>query len=125
MLEQVNKAVVSRFYEEVWNGGNLAAADELMASDFVCHGRGGAALDREGYKRYVSKLRADLDFRHTIEELVAEGDTVVARLTGRGEARRRVLGLDPGRGQFVGKGIAVWKLNNGRITERWAIWGPA
>ncbi len=125
MSEQDNKAIISRFYEQVWNGGDLAAADELIAPDFVCYGSSGAALDRQGFKRYISKVRTDMNFRHTVEDLIVKGDTVVARLTGRGETERKILGLNLGHKQCVGTGVAIWKLNNGQIAERWAIWGPA
>lgn len=129
MSEQVNKAIVSRLYEEMWNGRNLgealAVADELIAPDFVCHGSGGETLDREDFKRYVSKVRTGMNFRHIVEDLIAEGDTVAARLTGHGETSRKVLGLNLSHKQFVGTGVAVWKLSNGQITERWAVWGPA
>lgn len=122
MSTQENRTIVSRFYEEVWNGGDMVAADELIAPTFICRGtRPGEALDREEFKQYISKLRANLNFRHTVEDIVAEGDTVVARLTGHGEVRRKVLG----RKQLTGVGVAIWKLSNGQITERWAIWEPA
>lgn len=124
MSEQDNKAVVSRLYKEVWNEGDLAAADELIAPDFVCYGTGGEVLDREGFKRYVSKVRTGMNFRHTVEDLIAEGDTVVARLTGQGEIERKILGLNLGRKRFTGAGVAVWKLSKGRIAERRAVWGP-
>ncbi len=126
MSERDNKAIVSRLYEEVWNEGDLVAADELIAPEFVCRSsrRRGDALDREGYKRYVSRLRTALNFRHTVEDIVAEGNTVAVRLTARGEAKR-LFGLIPGRRRFAMAGVAIWKLNDGRITERWAIWGSA
>lgn len=123
MLEQDNKGIIARLYEEVWNGGDLALADELMAPDFVCRGTRGKTLDREEFKGYVDKLRNDLNFRHTVEELVAEGDTVVAQLRGHGEADRRFFGLNLGRKRLDATGVAIWKLHDGRITERWAIWG--
>ncbi len=122
MSKQDNKAIVWRFYEEVWNGGDLALADELIARDFVCRGTKGETLNREEFKDYMSKLRNDLNFRHTVEELVAEGNTVVARLRGHGEAERRILGLNLGRKRLDGTGVAIWKLQDGRIAERWAIW---
>lgn len=122
MSKQDNKAIVSRFYEDVWNSGDLALADELLATDFVCRGATGKTLDREEFKGYVDKLRNDLNFRHTVEELVAEGDTVVARLRGHGQAERRIFGLSLGRKRLDGAGVAIWKLQDGRITERWAIW---
>lgn len=126
MSERDNKAIVSRLYEEVWNEGDLVAADELIAPDFVCHSsrRRGDVLDREGYKRYVGRLRTALNLRHTVEDVVAEGNTVAVRLTCRGEAKR-LFGLIPGRRRFAMAGVVIWKLDDGRIMERRAIWGPA
>lgn len=93
MSEQFNKAVIYRFYEEVWNKGNLALLDELIDSSFVNHGFGSeTGSDREAFKRTISKVRTELNFKHTVEELIAEGDTVVARLTGHGEMRTKNSG---------------------------------
>ncbi len=126
--EQDNKAVIHRFYQEVWNKGDLALADELIAPAFVNHGSGsGEGSDRESFKRTISKVRAHLHFRHTVEELIAEGDTVVARLTGRGEIHDEAQDTGPTAHdeRFTGTGIVIWKLRNGQITERWACWGSA
>jgi predicted ester cyclase len=123
MSAQDNKAIVSRFYEEVWNEGNMGVADELIAPTFInrcaCPGE---TSDREAFKQRVSRARADFNFRHTIEDFVAEGDTVVVRLTGHGEIRREALGLNLGHKQFTQAGAATWKLNNGQITEYWSDW---
>ncbi len=125
MSEQDNKAIIHRFYEEVWNKGDLALFDELVAPGFVNHGFGSeTGSDGEAFKRTISKVRANLDFRHTVEELIAEGDTVVARLTGRGEIGGEGSGPNPDREEMTGMGIVIWKLRDGRITERWALWGP-
>ena len=123
MYEQDNKAIISRFYEEVWNKGNLALIDELIAPAFVNHSAGSEeGSDRESFKQTISKVRADLRFHHTIEELIAEGDTVVARLTGHGETG----GGESSSGErFTAVGVAIWKLHNGRMVERWAFWEPA
>ena len=122
MYEQDNKAIISRFYEEVWNKGNLALIDELIAPAFVNHSAGSEeGSDRESFKRTISKVRTDLRFHHTIDELIAEGDTVVARLTGRGETG----GEDSAGERFTAVGVAIWKLHNGQMAERWAFWEPA
>ena len=125
--EQDNKAVIHRFYQEVWNKGDLALVDELIAPAFVNHGFGSeVGSDRESFKRTISKVRAHLHFRHTVEELIAEGDTVVARLTGRGEIGDEAQDTGhSGHGRFTGTGIVIWKLHNGQITERWACWQSA
>ena len=88
MSEQENKAIIFRFYEKVWNKGNLALVDELVAPTFVNHSAGSEeGSDRESFKQTISRVRTDLRFHHTVEELIAEGDTVVARLTGHGERK--------------------------------------
>jgi predicted SnoaL-like aldol condensation-catalyzing enzyme len=118
-----NKAIIRQFYTEVWNNGRVELVDELIAPSFVNHGSDAErGDDRESFKQTISKVRDELKFRHTVEELIAEGDAVVARLTGRGETaaegRRRGEPL-------TGMGAVIWKLQNGQITERWAWWQAA
>ena len=123
---QDNKSIVHRFYEEVWNEGNLDLVDELIAPSFVNHGMGSErGSDREAFKQTIQKVRTGLNFRHTVEELIAEGDTVVARLSGQGEIEKE--GPDSGaiRERFSGIGVVIWKLHGGRMTERWAFWDHA
>ena len=58
MVETENKAVFRRFYEDVWNEGDLAVVDELFAADFVNHAVGDAPTPhRELYKRGVVETR--------------------------------------------------------------------
>ncbi len=116
-----NKAIIRRFYEEVWNNGRLEVFDELVSPAFVNHGFGSeGGDDRQAFKHTISRVRDELNFRQTIEELTAEGDTVVARVSGHGET-----GGKASRGTGIyGIGAVIWKLRNGQITERWAFWQP-
>src|SRR5206468_12818975 len=76
--EENNRAIVRRYFEEVWNKGNLAAADLLVAPNFSLEGCG-AISGLEAVKLYISSYRALYPKVHfTILSLVAEGDTVVA-----------------------------------------------
>ncbi len=116
-----NKAIIRRFYEEVWNNGRLELVDELVSPVFVNHGVGSEeGDDREAFKHTINRVRDELKFRHTIEELIAEGDTVVARVSGHGETG----GKASRRERIDGIGAVIWKLRNGQITERWAFWQP-
>src|SRR5262249_49327343 len=78
-----NKAPVRRYYEEMWDRWDLPLADELIAEDVAFRGSLGVSVrGREGFKEYVRAVRrAFPDFHNRVEELVAEGDRVVARLT--------------------------------------------
>ncbi len=93
MIGSENKAVFRRFYEAIWNGGDLAAADEFLSEDFVSREVEGTPYPhRELYKEGVVETRtAYPDWTLVIENLVAEGDRVTTRWrawgTHTGEAR--------------------------------------
>ena len=120
---EANKAIVRRFYEEVWSKGDISAIDELFAIDFVNHDPGPHSADREGFKEYVNWARSASDYRPTIDDLIAEGDKVVVRLTGRGRLKRKFMGITLTDKQFTQSGIVIWRLADGKIVERWARWG--
>lgn len=69
MSAAANKALVQRYWDEVWNQGNLDLIPELFAPDLV-----------EGQQFFLSRtLAAFSDSVVTIEELLADGDVVVTR----------------------------------------------
>jgi ketosteroid isomerase-like protein len=93
MSTEENKAIVRRLFDEVWNTGNLDKIEELYAPDFVADYRPYAPLRTglEGIKDMVRRAWTTFpDYHEELEELVAEGDTVVARflITGKVGARR-------------------------------------
>ncbi|MGI8549972.1 MAG: Clp protease N-terminal domain-containing protein [Dehalococcoidia bacterium] len=109
-----NKAVVRRFYEDLWNQGKLAVADQILD----------AALDPDGFKQYVAQTRAASGYRQTIEDLIAENDRVVAVVTGRG-TRRKFLGFAGAGVPFTQRDIIVFRVRDGKIVERTPRWeGP-
>lgn len=121
MSEEENKALVRRLLEEVYNRGNLDAAEELVAQDYVRHG---GPADRvsgpEGYKGAISALRSAFpDYELTIEDLVAEGDKVVTRYAERGTHRGEFMGLAPEGKRVEVTGIGVQRVSGGRLAEEW------
>ena len=81
--------LVRRMYEETWNEGRLDVIDEICAPDYVGVGPYGNELGPESVKRGVTSRRdAFPDIHVTIEDVITEGDKVVARLT-RSGARER------------------------------------
>jgi len=84
-VSEDNKALVCRFVEEFWNEGNTTIVDELMAIDTAIHMPTGEAVNPEGFKRFAAMWRDSFpDWHSTVEELIAEGDRVAERWTGRG-----------------------------------------
>ncbi len=78
MSTEQNKAMDRRVYEEVWNGGNLAVIDELVAANYVDHDQEptGALEGLEGLKQSVTMYRTAFpDVHFTVEDQIAEGWT--------------------------------------------------
>jgi steroid delta-isomerase-like uncharacterized protein len=121
MSTQENRAVVGRFLDQVISRGDLAAADELCASDLVWHGVGiGDLPDLESFKRSVGPFfSAFPDLHVTTEDLIADGDRVVARYTWRGTHRGDFFGI-PATGRSVTvAGTSIYRISDGKIAEEW------
>jgi len=120
-----NKAVVRRFNEEVYNRGNLDAADELLAPTFPDHDfRTGEQVGIEDYKHAISELRAaSSDLRFSIEEQIAEGDKVVTRSIGRGTHKQGEdhLGFAPTGDHIAIENIVINPVVEGKIVEERAV----
>ena len=82
MSTEQNKAVVRRYYDEMWNRWDMALVDEIISEDVAFRGSLSVnAEGRDGFEYYMELVRTAFpDFHNQIEELIAEGDKVVARL---------------------------------------------
>jgi steroid delta-isomerase-like uncharacterized protein len=121
MSTEGNKALVRREVDEVWNQGNLAAADELFAADVIVHGGlPGQPPGVEAIKQGVELNRAAFpDFHVTIDDLIAEGDKVVLRATTRGTHKGELLGMPPTGKQATMTGMTTVRIADGKIAEVW------
>jgi steroid delta-isomerase-like uncharacterized protein len=124
-MSESNKAVVRRLIEEVWNKGNLQVADELFGPSYAHHDASSPDLGRgpEGEKKRVTLYRnAFHDFRMTVEELFAEGETVIARWSCRGAHKGELNGIAPTGKQIAITGISIARFAGGKIVEGWVNW---
>jgi steroid delta-isomerase-like uncharacterized protein len=116
MPTDANKALIREFFEQVWNQG-----DESAIARFIAEDAGGNDPDfgmgREGFTRQWRQWQAAFsDLHFEIEEMVAEGDTVVARWTLTGTHTGPFLGLAPtGRAIRVG-GMSMDHLRDGVLV---------
>jgi predicted ester cyclase len=122
-----NKAVVRRVFDDVWNQGNMAAADDLFAPTSVIHGPT-AAPGQAGpgaFKQGVTDLRTTFpDLHFTVEDQIAEGDEVATRFTmhgtQKGELRMGPNAPIPPTGKEVTiTGIVINRIQSGKITDGW------
>src|SRR5215204_6955754 len=117
-----NKTLVRRFLEEL-DKGNLDVIDELVAPDFVDRSlMPGQGPTREDFKRSVAELLDALPIiSFTIEEQVAEGDTVVTKYSQSAVMRGEVMGRRPTGEEETAEGIYIHRISGGKITEEWGI----
>src|SRR5437762_11911708 len=94
---EARKALVRRYYDEMWNCWNFVVADKLISESIRFRGALGMTVNgRDGFKEYMRTVqRAFPDFNNKIEELIAEDDKVVARLTYSGTRRGELFGVAP------------------------------
>ncbi len=118
MPAEENKALVHRFVEEFWNKGNTTAADELMAGDAAIYMPTGEMVDLDGLKGFAATFRESFpDWHSTSEELVAEGDRVAERWTGRGTHRGELQGIPPTGKRVEVPGSVFYRIVGGKIVE--------
>jgi steroid delta-isomerase-like uncharacterized protein len=118
MSAEENKALVRRFVEEFWNEGNAAAADELMAIDAAIHMPTGEVVNLDGLKSFAGTFRGAFpDWHSTFEELIAEGDRVAERWTGRGTHRGELQGIPPTGKRVEVPGSVFYRIVGGKIVE--------
>ena len=118
-----NKAQFRRTYEELFNKGNLVVADELIALDFLNH-EAPPGRDRgpESMREGITMLRTAFpDLHFTIEELVAEGDTVVGRVTMNGTHQGPFQGMPPTGRSFQQEQVHFVRFREGKGIEHWAV----
>ena len=117
-----NKAIVRRYFEEVFNKSNLAAVEEFVAPNFV--GRDPTFPEIrgiEGLKQFLTTFRASFpDMQMTLGDIVAEGDKVVAQWTFRGTHRGEFIGIAPTDKELTVTGIDIISVSGGKIAEIWA-----
>ena len=123
MSVEENKAVMRRFYEEI-SKGNLAVVDELVAADLIEHSPfvPGQAPGRQGALALFTMIRAAFpDLRFTVEDMVAEGDKVVARGTMSGTHKGEFMGIAPSGKQMTVDIIEILRITGGKMVEHWNV----
>src|SRR5215469_7679539 len=121
MSLEENKHVIRHFFEGV-NARDMGAF-EIFAPDAVHHNPfPGTPPGREGNQQGMMLLFAAFpDWQTTIEDVIAEGDKVVVRMTQRGTHQGTFSGLSATGKQVTVAGIAIFRLRHGQIVEEWLV----
>jgi predicted ester cyclase len=120
MSVEQNKAVVYRYFEEIWNKGNLAVVDQLIAPNVIGHVAGQQVQGREVLKQRVAMGHSSYtDLSFTIEDEIAEGDKIAVRWSHRGRHTGELMGAAPTGKIVTVTGINIFRLAGGKIEEIW------
>jgi steroid delta-isomerase-like uncharacterized protein len=124
-MSENNKAIVGRLIEEVWNKGNLSLVDELFTTNYEHHDASSPDFGRgpESEKKRATLYRTAFpDLRVTIEDIIAEGETVMARWSCRGTHKGDLGGIAPTGKQVTISGVSIARFSGGKIAEGWINW---
>ena len=117
-----NKAVVLRYVEEVWNGHDLDAIDNVVSTDYVNHAAGTDEY-RHGGARQIWEwiLTVFPDHHFHVEDAASDGQTVAIRGTMTGTHEGELMGVAP-TGRRVGAQQSHWfRVEDGKLVEHWAV----
>lgn len=118
---EANKALVREFIDALFSKGDLGAVDDYLAEDFVNHDPPfGVSADREGMRGAGAMFREVFpDWHSDVHLLVGEDDIVVELFTASGTHRGEIMGVAPTGQAVTLPGINVFRIQDGRIVERW------
>jgi len=122
MSIEENKAAIREFFEQVWNAGDEAAIERFIAAEAAGNDPD-FGIGREGFKQqWRNWRRAFPDLHFEVEELVAEGDTVVSRWTLTGTQTGEFLGIAPTGRKIRVAGMSLDHLKDGVLVSGFDGW---
>ncbi len=120
MSIEESKQLIRRFYTEVVDGGDYSNLESFVAPDYVDHNAAESSRGPEVVRTHLEAIRTTLpDFAIQIEDIFAEGDYVITRVTGRGTHLGEWMGIKPTGREVRLKGINIDRIKSGRIVEHW------
>lgn len=117
-----HKAMIRRFVEVVKNQRHLEQLGDIFQSDYQEHNATVSSFGPgiEGYTRFLTHLFAAFPQDHvTIDEIVAEGDTVVYRGTEMGTHQAEFLGIPATGKSATWTEIQFFRFHDGKVVEHW------
>lgn len=122
MTAETNKHLVTRYYEEVLNGGDVELLDEIAVSDYDEHSPfPGQPNGLEGLRARVGAILAAFRPTFTLHEVVCDGDTVLAYWSNTGTHQGEFMGIPPTGRAVTISGVDIHRLREGRLAEHWHV----
>jgi predicted ester cyclase len=123
-MSEENKALLCRWFEEVWNKGRADAIEEMFDCEGIAHGLSDKEesdlCGPEGFKPFFESFRnAFPDMQVIIEDTVAEGDKIAARCMVKATHTGDGLGIAPTNQPVAFTGMTIVRVKDGKIIEAW------
>src|SRR5215475_6106436 len=120
-MSEQNKALVRRWFDEVWNKGRAEAIDEMFAKDGIAHGLSDNPVKGpDGFRPFFQNFRTAFpDINIAIDHLISEGDLVMARCLVRGVHTGSGIGLDATQKPVSFSGMTICRVKDNKIVESW------
>ena len=118
-----HRAIIERWFVDLFARGNIAAVDELVGADFVAHGQGGSpdSHGREAFRHWLRWfLSTFTDPEWTVHDVITEGDKVVARYSGWTTYRGGLLDIPAADQRVCESGILIFRIADGQVQELWS-----
>jgi steroid delta-isomerase-like uncharacterized protein len=123
-MSEQNQALVRRWFE-IWSTGNLALADQIVATNYVNQDPTAPMPEpgRAGFKQLVTQYRTAFpDLQCTVDEIIDAGDRVVTRWTTRGTHKGDLMGIPPTGKKIIFTGISINRVSNDQVVEHTTNW---
>ena len=120
-----NEQIVRRVFKDLFNKGNLAVADEIIAANHVNHDPATPDFGKgpDGEKQIVTLYRGafpDLQFK--IVQMIEGEEYVTTRYTATGTHKGVLRGIAPTSKTVTVEGIVINRISRGKIVDSWVIW---
>ena len=120
---QANKEAFRRQVDQAWNQGDHTVTNEIIAIEYVGHANFRRIRGPKGMTIWVENFReAFSNLQFTIEDLLADGDKVVARMTLQGTHTGDFMYMRPTNRKLTASGVVIMRFEAGHIVEGWFEW---
>lgn len=121
---EANKALIRRWFDEVWNKGRAETIHEMFAADGIAHGLsdepGRTMKGPDDFTPFHGIFRGAFpDMKVVVEDTIAEGDKVAARCSVRGRHTGPHLGVEASNAPVEFTGMVIVRIRDGKIVEAW------
>lgn len=121
-MSEKNKAVACRIIEDIFSRGNPGNLEELISENIIIHDTDKELHGLQQLRQGIQNLHiAFPDLNYIIDDLLADGDKVIARCKGSGTHNGPFRGIPPTGKRMTYTVILIWRFENDKMVEHWSV----